>query len=124
MSDDKVYKQFWIVDSSQLNNQATRVYNMEPKWLIDAVEWIHVIDYNALESANSEIERLASELINLNIEHQRYKLSKELEAENAELKVDREHLETVNNTWAKRDELLQYEIANLKEEIERLRNGK
>lgn len=37
-------KVYYIVDSSQLNNQPTRVYNTEPKWLIGAVEWTKVIE--------------------------------------------------------------------------------
>lgn len=55
---DKKAKEFWIVDSSQLNNQATRVYNMEPKWLIGSVEWIKVVEYSAYQQVLDKIAEL------------------------------------------------------------------
>lgn len=47
-------RQFYIVDSTQLNNQPTRVYKTEPKWLIGAVEWTHVIEFKAFEELQNE----------------------------------------------------------------------
>ena len=44
MTDDRKPRQYFIVDSSQLNGQPTRVYNTEPKWLVGAVEWKSVIE--------------------------------------------------------------------------------
>lgn len=53
-------REFWIVDSSQMNGQQTRVYNMEPKWLIGAVEWTRAIELSAFTALQAENERLKS----------------------------------------------------------------
>ncbi len=94
--------------------------------------WVKYDDMqSALESANAEITALKSELneYDPNLSEEKSRLSpqrfidalkaenEELREELANLKSDREHLETVNNTWAKRDGLLQSEITKLKEEI-------
>jgi ABC-type phosphate transport system auxiliary subunit len=78
--------------------------------------------FETLARAYLELEKERKSPAYVELENSR--LNKEvvkLREELANLKSDREHLETVNNTWAKRDELLQSEIAKLKEELERLR---
>lgn len=44
MSEDVKPRIYYIVDSTQLNNQPTRIYNIEPKWLAGAVEVNKVIE--------------------------------------------------------------------------------
>lgn len=44
MSDDTKADTIFVVDSSQLNGQPTRVYSSEPKWLAGAVAWKRVIE--------------------------------------------------------------------------------
>lgn len=64
MSEINKPRQFYIVDSSQLNDQPTRVYKSEPKWLIGAVEWTHVIELVPMLKMMEESKAFLDEIQN------------------------------------------------------------
>lgn len=47
---------YWIVDSSQMNGQPTRVYKTEPRWLIGAVEWERAIEISAYQALQEKLD--------------------------------------------------------------------
>lgn len=44
----KPIREFWVVESKNINGQPNRIYNMKPNWLPSDI-YIHVIDYESYQ---------------------------------------------------------------------------
>ena len=105
-------REFWITNTGESYDDAYReLKDAEEMCRIGTVkEIIHVIEYNALLAAQTEVESLKTEI-------------KHLIAENSNLRSDAMNNLNVAKNWGKEAEKLKSDLAAAQDEIERLKYG-